>query len=215
MPMHEKSIHELEVGLAVTQVFHQLGIAYCVGGSFASTVYGEARSTRDIDILAAMQARHSAPFVTALQPAFYVQREDIDAAIRLAPALRASAQQRASFSMIHQASFFKVDVFVSSGRPFDLSQLARAVALEVTPEQSMTIASAEDTILTKLEWYRMGNDVSDRQWRDVLSVLAAQQDKLDYQYLNHWAAMLQIHDILRRALGDDAPPASATQLPLF
>lgn len=195
-------LREVEVTLLVTQTLDMLGVCYCVGGSFASTVHGEERATRDVDILVTLQPAQSVTFFTALEPAFYVQLSDIQQAVTHAPMLRTTPDQRATFSMIHQPSFFKVDIFVSSGRPFDESQFARRVSIPIAPNQTIAIASAEDTVLAKLEWYRMGNEVSERQWRDVLAVLAAQRDSLDYVYLRQWAVALGVDDLLERALGN-------------
>jgi hypothetical protein len=206
---------EIEVALAVTTTFDALGVPYCVGGSFASIVHGEARATRDVDILAALRPAHIPMFVATLSPTFSFQPEDVQVAVGLAPTLCDTPQQRATFNMIHQASFFKADIFVSSGRPFDTSQFARRVLIEVSPGQSLAIASAEDTVLAKLEWYRMGGEISDRQWRDVLAVLAAQSDRLDDRYLRQWAAMLGVRDLLDRALGDDPPLNTVVQQQLF
>ena len=64
------------------------------------------------------------------------------------------------------------------------------------------VASPEDTILAKLEWYRLGDEISDRQWRDILGVLAVQGDRLDLAYMRQWAATLDVSDLLERALGE-------------
>ena len=136
-------------------------------------------------------------------------------AVGRAPSLRDTPQQRATFNMIHQASFFKADIFVSSGRPFDTSQFERRVLIAVSPGRSLAIASAEDTVLAKLEWYRIGGEISDRQWRDVLAVLAAQSTRLDHAYMRRWATALGVPDLLDRAIGNDPPPGSAIQERMF
>lgn len=71
-------------------------------------------------------------------------------------------------------------------------------------EVSAKFASPEDTILSKLEWYRMGGEVSDRQWRDILGVLKTQAGTLDLDYLRKWADELKVSDLLERALSESA-----------
>jgi hypothetical protein len=97
---------------------------------------------------------------------------------------------------------FKVDVFVAKGRAFDRAQLARRQSrlLSADPERYAYVTSAEDIVLSKLEWYRMGGEVSDRQWRDVLGVLGVQGEQLDVSYMREMAAELEVRDLLERAL---------------
>jgi len=64
------------------------------------------------------------------------------------------------------------------------------------------IASAEDVIVNKLEWFRMGGKVSDRQWQDVLGIIKVQGDLLDMNYLRYWIAELDLSDLLEQALGE-------------
>jgi hypothetical protein len=63
----------------------------------------------------------------------------------------------------------KVDVFVARSGAYDRSVLSRVVrkSLDESPRE-YDLATAEDVILRKLEWFRLGNEVSDRQWRDVI-----------------------------------------------
>lgn len=143
----------VEVTLKVTSILERLGVPYLIGGSLASTLYGMVRTTQDSDIVADMRLEHLAPFVAALQDEFYVDDEMIAEAI----------QRRSSFNIIHRESMFKVDVFIPSLRPFLQAQLARAQRQTFTfkTEVSAKFASPEDTILSKLEWYRMGGEVSE------------------------------------------------------
>jgi hypothetical protein len=95
-----------------------------------------------------------------------------------------------------------VDIFVRKTRPFDTKQLERrrASVIATDPEQTIYVTSSEDVILSKLEWYRMGGEVSDRQWRDVLGVLKTRAGELELDYLRKWAKELNVGDLLERAL---------------
>ncbi|MBM3181084.1 MAG: hypothetical protein FJZ86_12105 [Chloroflexi bacterium] len=182
----------IEVTLRVTNVFEQLGVPYLIGGSLASTLYGMIRTTQDSDIVAEMQLEHLKPFVSALQDEFYVDDEMIAESI----------QRNSSFNIIHRETLFKVDVFIPRPRPFLQSQLARAQRQTFTfeTEVSAKFASPEDTILSKLEWYRIGGEVSERQWRDILGVFKTRAGELDLDYLRRWAGELKVTDLLERAL---------------
>ncbi|KAB8139745.1 hypothetical protein F8S13_26960 [Chloroflexia bacterium SDU3-3] len=197
-------------------MFDQLAIPYCVGGSFSSSIYGEVRATRDVDIIAGIEGHHVPSLHAAMAASFFIQIEDILDAVLRAPTLQETPRERATFSLLHRTTFFKADIFVSSGRPFDQSQFQRRVAIEIAPGEPIAVASAEDTILAKLEWYRIGNEISDRQWRDLRAVLTVQTATLDYAYLRTWATRLGVRDLLDRAMSDQPPPeATPTQQSLL
>jgi hypothetical protein len=145
-----------------------------------------------VDILADMRLEHIQPLVAALSQEFYADDEMMKAAIH----------HQGSFNLIHYATAFKVDIFIRKSRPFDQMQLERRrmTVIATDPEQSVYVTSPEDVILSKLEWYRMAGEVSDRQWRDVLGVLKTRAGGLDLDYLHKWARELKVTDLLERAL---------------
>jgi hypothetical protein len=182
----------IEVMLIVTGIFERLGVPYLIGGSLASTLYGMVRTTQDSDIIAEMHLEHIEPFVSALEAEFYVDQEMITESI----------QHNSSFNIIHRDTMLKVDVFIPRPSPFLKSQLARArrQTLTLGKEVSAKFASPEDTILSKLERYRMGGEASDRQWRDILGVLKTKAGDIDLEYLHQWAKELKVSDLLEHAL---------------
>jgi hypothetical protein len=190
----------IAVTLQVVEVLDALGVPYLIGGSFASSVYGTYRATADVDLVADLKFEHVEPLVTALREQFYIDTELVRDAIR----------HRRSFSAIHLTTMFKVDVFIPQRRPYSQAQLERRVKRIIWPEPECTayLASAEDNILAKMEWYRMGGEVSDRQWRDILGVLKVQGDRLDLGYLRRWAADLSVADLLEKALAQDLAKSS-------
>jgi len=182
----------IEVTIRVAQVLEKLNIPYLISGSLASALYGMVRTTQDADIVAEMQLEHLRPFVSALQDEFYVDEEMIAESIR----------RHSNFNIIHRESMFKVDVFIPHLRPFLKSQLARVQkqTFLFEAEVSAKFSSPEDIILAKLEWYRLGGEVSERQWRDILGVLKTRAGELDLDYLQKWANELKVSDLLERAL---------------
>lgn len=183
---------QIAVTMLVADALEALGVVYAIGGSFASALHGVMRATMDADLVAGLRPEQADPFVRALGEAFYAEPETIHDAIR----------QHGSFHLIHLDTLFKVDVFVARPREFDRAQLARRQLhlLSEEPECRAYVASAEDIVLAKLEWYRLGGEVSERQWRDVLGVLKVQGDRLDLEYMRRMAAGLGVADLVSRAL---------------
>lgn len=185
------------VMLSVTNILERLGVAYVVVGSLAAALHGVGRATIDVDLLAALEDEHVAPLLAALGSDYYADE----------PAIRAAVERRGSFNLIHLPTLFKVDVFVATSRPFDDRQLQRRVQRSVSDEAQgdVYMLSAEDIVLAKLDWYRLGGGVSDRQWQDILGVLAAQRGRLDDIYLRAGAAELGVAELLERALVGGQP----------
>jgi hypothetical protein len=185
----------IEVTLKVVQVLERLGITYHVGGSLASSSYGVARSTLDVDMVADIKPEQAKNIYKLLKEEFYVDTEMIQDAIR----------RRSSFNLIHLESMFKVDVFILKDRPFDREGFSRRIQKAVSsedPEKRLFFASPEDTVLNKLEWYMKGGEVSDRQWNDVLGILKVQGKELDIDYLKRWAENLSLSHLLNKVFDE-------------
>jgi hypothetical protein len=183
---------QIAVVMRVADALEALDVPYALGGSFASALHGVMRATMDADMVADLRLEHAEPLAQALGSAFYAEPEMMRNAIR----------QHRSFNLIHLDTMFKVDVFIAQPRDFDRAQLARRqlYLLSEDPERHAYVASAEDIVLAKLEPYRRGGEVSDRQWRDVLGVLKVQGERLDRDYVHRMAVGLGVEDLLSSAL---------------
>jgi hypothetical protein len=180
----------LRVALRVIDAFESLGIDYHLGGSYASSIHGVPRQTQDVDLVAKLRPGQIDPLIGALGAEFYGDAE----------AARRALALRSSFNLLHLASGVKIDIFCLGDTAFDRSEFDRARPTRLFGDDAVSIRvkTAEDIVLRKLQWYRMGGEVSDRQWSDVLGCLQA--GARDVDYLRHWAGELRLTDLLERAL---------------
>ena len=190
----DQPIDNLDVVREVTAAFTRLGIPYALGGSWASSFHGEPRSTRDADITVEPFPGREPELVASFGPDYYVSL----------PAVTEAVREARTFNIINTIAGFKVDVFVRKDAAFDRSVMSRRAEVMTRGESSfpLVMISAEDTILRKLEWYRMGGEISERQWLDILGVMRVQGDRLDQVYLDRWAANLGVADLLDDARRD-------------
>jgi hypothetical protein len=168
--------HETEeVVERLADLFDRLGIRYAVGGSIASSLYGTVRFTRDADIAVEPFSPVADEFYGVLKDEFYVSQQ----------AMAEALTSQRSFNIVHFESSFKVDIFVLGSTMFDQRLLERNKRLRLsdTGRRDVSVVSPEDIVLLKLQWFRATGDASQRQWDDVLGVLAVQGEALDLVYL--------------------------------
>lgn len=176
--------------LRVGAVLDALGVTYAIGGSFASSVQGVFRTTNDVDVVAVLRDEHVDSFVRLLGDEFYVDSDMIRDAIR----------HRGEFNVIYQPAIFKIDVFVPRLDLVARRELSRAEVFQFG-DQPLRVISAEDVVVQKLHWYRLGGHVSQRQWEDALGVVKTRRTGLDLDYLRETADALGVRDLLDRLLG--------------
>jgi len=184
----------------LARVFEGLEIRYVVGGSVASSLYGIPRATQDVDLVADVRLSHVDAITSALTGEFYVDADMIRDAIT----------RRASFNVVHLATMFKADIFILQRDSWSREEMTRARVERLDiPEGTVAIhfASPEDILLHKMIWYKLGNQISDRQWGDIIGVFKVQGEALDQDYLNRWAPLLDVQDLLLRARKEQQRPA--------
>jgi hypothetical protein len=163
-----------------------------VAGSAASSFHAFVRTTQDGDLVVALGPDKIEDFTDAFSPEFYLDRESIRRAVRAGN----------SFNLIHLESSLKIDFFPLRNRRFSHEEFSRREPRLVLNDASARayVATAEDTILTKLEWFRAGGEVSENQLRDVVGILKVQANNLDFAYLKKWSRELRVEDLYERAL---------------
>lgn len=182
---------------AIGAVLDSLGIRWVLGGSLASSLVGEPRSTMDVDVAVALDLSHIDRLVAAVRDDYYISDE----------MARDALAQHSSFNLIHLATGMKIDLFPLSNDPLDVRQLARRERIEVMPGVALWVGAVDDQILRKLRWFQLGGGASERQWRDVMSILRVQGSRIDRQQLLNDAGPLGLADLVAQAL-DESPVAT-------
>jgi hypothetical protein len=180
---------EHDVLARVVRLLGDAGIAYMITGSMASSVHGRPRTTYDADIVIDPSREALDRLVAGLQAAGFYVDEGV---------AREALRARRQFNVIATASAFKVDLIVRKDRPFSREEFRRRRIAELWGAE-VALATAEDTILSKLEWAQKGG--SDRQLDDVAGIVAVQGSALDTAYIERWADMLGVLDLWRRVRG--------------
>jgi hypothetical protein len=177
------------------EAFKLIGIEYHIGGSVASSAHGIARATLDIDVVANIPGHQVSMLAGLLKKEYYVDKTSILNAI----------EHCSSFNIIHLETVLKIDVFILKNTPYDRLAFSRKRPEKLVEDDGNAVfnfASSEDVVLNKLVWFRLGQEVSERQWFDVLGVLKVQKEIIDREYLRRWAKELGISDLLDRAFSD-------------
>src|SRR6266704_2497352 len=181
----------MEARTPLIEAFGPLGITYYIGGSVSSSLHGMARRTQDVDVIADIGPAQVRSLVQALQNDYYVDEQAWQDAVR----------RGFPYNVLHLGTMLKVDLIPLKRRAFTREEARRAQThvLEAGT-RPVRVASAEDAVLTKLEWFEMGGRSSARQWNDILGIIKQQGAALDVPYLGQWADVLGVRDLLERAL---------------
>jgi len=189
-------VQQSEIIKRLTDVLDELKIRYAIGGSIASSIYGTPRFTQDADITVQSFSSVAEQLYEKLKSDFYISKE----------AMYQTLKSSGSFNIIHLETVFKIDIFIQANNDFEKSLLVRSRKINISEsiDKPFCLVSPEDVILLKLRWYKQTGCVSDRQWSDILGVLAVQKNNLDFEYLKNWAKKLGLNELLQKAMSESA-----------
>lgn len=179
----------------VSAVLSALGVEYMLTGSLASSFQGEPRSTHDIDLVVVLTEQDISALLRAFPEPDYFLSED---------AVREAIRHRSMFNLLSLNDGEKVDFWLLTNDPFDLSRFRRKTIEEIQGIP-LAVSSPEDTILVKLRWAEMSGG-SEKQMNDALRVYELQRPVLDLNYLNEWSLRLGVESLWQRLQADAASP---------
>jgi hypothetical protein len=176
----------------VVSALRRLGVRHYVGGSVASSFHGATRSTMDVDLICELTQDDIPRLIESIGTDYYKSEA----------AMRDAVRHKGCFNLIHLPTSFKVDVFVSRERPFDVESMKRASMQRLGEKRFVEIpmATVEDSIISKLEWYRLTNESSERQWDDVSRLLDLLEERVDHNYLCRAAQSVGVENLLTRLM---------------
>jgi hypothetical protein len=171
--------------MSYTQVFQEIvnaldraSIPYMVVGSFASNLYGTGRGTQDIDLVISAAPAQLPPLLSLLSKTDYYF--DVDTAVE-------AARRKSMFNVLDMARGWKIDFIFLKPTPYHQEAFSRRTAAKIALVP-LFAATAEDVIISKLEWAKMGGSL--RQIEDVIGILKVQQNTLDFPYIEKWITEL-------------------------
>ena len=180
----------LDLVSQVATIFDDLGILYALGGSLASSLIGEPRSTVDVDIAIKLEHGAGTALLERAKAEFYVPIESARVAIAA----------HSSFNLIDTAHGLKVDMFVLGDGLLDRMQIERRFTVTVPGvAKPIWVTAPEDQVLRKLDWYRSTAHESERQWRDVVGILRVHGEVMDRTYMVDTARALELETLLDEA----------------
>lgn len=185
----------LEIAAEVSGRLTAQGLRHLIGGSFASSAWGELRATNDVDIATLIKDEQADLLAAASGGPYHISMESIKRALAEPGPYRLT-------HAIHAEESFSIDLFLVRPDPYTLAEFERVRWIELGGGRRVSFSAPEDIVLQKLRWFEDGNRVSDRQWNDIVGVLDNQRESLDYGYPRRWADMLGLDGLLTQALAD-------------
>lgn len=179
----------IDITLSVASALERSGIPYILVGSFSSNAYGIPRSTQDADFIIELGERPIGELIAQLPSGLAVDPqmhfETITGTYR--------------YIGTHNASGFKVELFLLSSDPFHVARFVRR-RQEVVQGCTVWLPTAEDVVIQKLRWFGLARRSKDES--DARDVLAVQHPRLDLGYIRNWCDQHGTRELFERLLAD-------------
>jgi len=185
-------VNPLDLAVRIGRLLDELDLPWVLGGSLASSMVGEPRSTMDVDVAVVLDVDDVDRLVEAVEADYYMSAE----------MAREAVLAKSPFNLIHHETGWKVDLFPLSDDPLDRRQLDGRQRVPIAEGQFVWVGAAPDQVLRKLRWFRAGGEASERQWRDVVAILRIQGERIDRDQLIDDAGPLGLADLAARAIHD-------------
>jgi hypothetical protein len=179
--------NQAELLKVISSLFAKYKIPYMITGAWSVIYYGRPRASHDIDYVVELGKKDIPRVIRALQslsPDFSFDKD----------AMREAIEKRHMFQILHLPTVLKFNIWLlKENDSFDVSRFKRRKTMKIL-EQNMVLASAEDTILQKLRWYKDAE--IEKHIVDAAFVYQIQKRNLDIKYLQLWAKQLSLTKFL-------------------
>lgn len=163
-----------EAVVAVIDALERSHVPYMIVGSLASNFHGIPRSTQDADFVVELEPQTLGLIGDALPAGLCLQTqgsfETVTGALRYIIELDGSP--------------FVCELFVRSDDPHDRERFGRRLRTLVL-DRRVSIASAEDMIVTKLRWALLAGRGKDLD--DARNMIAVRDRELDWDHITRWS----------------------------
>lgn len=176
---------QLEFMKLIASRLDSAGIPYMMTGSMAMAIYSIPRMTRDIDLVVEVTPADVDKIVGLFSEDCYIDQDSV----------RQAVHERGMFNIIHNDWVIKADFIIRKNEDYRREEFTRRKKLDIE-EVTISVVTAEDLILSKLVWGKRSR--SELQLRDVRQMIST-VSQLDWKYMQQWATVLGIEDLLRKA----------------